>query len=85
MKIFTVAVVSVLFILSCANPKIISVLQEESSGQMQCEPGHIEIIEHRKLDNGDMTWTALCDGDTYQCRNEGGTVSCSKMASQFPN
>ena len=85
MKILSAVFICSILLLSCANPKIISVLQEESSKQMQCEPGHIEIIQHQKLDNGDMTWTALCNGDTYQCRDEEGAVSCSRMSSQFPN
>jgi len=74
---------SILF--SCANPKIISVLQEDSVGQIPCPAEKIEIIEHQKKENGDMMWTALCLGDTYQCSKEGGVVSCSEMASQFPN
>ena len=85
MKIFTTLVICSLFLLSCANPKIISVLQEDSVGQIPCPAERIEIVEHQELDNGDMTWTGLCLGDTYQCRKEGGVVSCSKMASQFPN
>ena len=69
----------------CGNPKIISVLQEESVGQIPCPAQKIEIIEHQEKENGDMMWTALCLGDTYQCNKEGGIVSCSEMASQFPN
>ena len=73
------------FVFGCANPKIVSVLQEDSVGQIPCPAGKIEIIEHQELENGDMTWTALCLGDTYQCSKKGGVVSCSEMASQFPN
>ena len=82
-------ILSVIFLSSimfgCGNPKIISVLQEESVGQIPCPAQKIEIIEHQKKENGDMMWTALCLGDTYQCSKEGGVVSCSEMASQFPN
>jgi len=85
MRILSTLFICSLFVLSCANPKIISVLQEDSAGQMPCDPSRIEIVEHQELANGDMTWTGLCLGDTYQCRKEGGAVSCSKMASQFPN
>ena len=72
-------------IISCANPKIVSVLQEESVGQIPCPAEKIEIVEHQKKENGDMIWTALCLGETYQCSKEAGVVSCSEMASQFPN
>lgn len=85
MRIIITMFICSLFVLGCANPKIISVLQEDSAGQMSCDPSRIEIVEHQELDNGDMTWTGLCLGDTYQCRKESGVVSCSKMASQFPN
>ncbi|MGI9534012.1 MAG: hypothetical protein ACR2NW_03605 [Thermodesulfobacteriota bacterium] len=72
-------------IFGCGNPKIVSVLQEDSVGQIPCPAEKIEIIEHQKKENGDMMWTALCLGDTYQCDKKGGVVSCSEMASQFPN
>ncbi len=85
MRILATAVICSMFIFSCANPKIISVLQEESASQIPCNPTRIEIVEHQELPNGDMTWTGLCLGDTYQCRKESGVVSCSKMSSQFPN
>ena len=83
-SIITIFICSLL-VLSCANPKIISVLQEESAAEMPCDPSRIEIVEHQELANGDMTWTGLCNGDTYLCRKESGSVSCSKTASQFPN
>ena len=74
-----------LFLFSCGNPKIISVLQEDSVGQVPCPAEKIEIAQHQKLENGDMMWTALCLGETYECTNKGGVVSCNEMASQFPN
>lgn len=85
MKIFSIAVISCLFILSCANPKIISVLQGDSAGHIPCPAEKIEIVEHQKLADGDMTWVGLCLGDTYQCSKKDGVISCSQMASQFPN
>ena len=83
-KLFAVLFLS-LTVFSCGNSKIVSVLQEDSVGQIPCPAGKIEIIEHQKNDSGDMTWTALCLGETYQCEKKGGVVSCSEMASQFPN
>ena len=74
-----------LSVLSCGNPKIVSVLQEDSVGQIPCPAEKIEIIEHKELESGEMTWTALCLGDTYQCSKKNGSVRCTEMASQFPN
>ena len=74
-----------LFVYGCANSKIISVLQEESVGQIPCPAEKIEIAQHQELENGDMMWTALCLGETYECSKKRGVVSCSEMASQFPN
>ena len=73
------------YIFGCGNPKIVSVLQEDSVGQIPCPAEKIEIIEHSKLESGEMTWTALCIGDTYQCNKKNGSVRCTEMASQFPN
>ena len=60
------------FIFGCGNPKIVSVLQEDSVGQIPCPAEKIEIIEHKELESGEMTWTALCLGDTYQCSKKNG-------------
>ena len=55
------------------------------SHYINCDYEKIEIIEHKELDSGEMTWTALCLGDTYQCSKKNGSVRCTEMASQFPN
>ena len=85
MRVLTAVVFTAIIFYGCASPKILSVLQQESVGQIPCPAEKIEIIEHQKEDNGDMTWTGLCLGETYRCSKKGGVVSCSEMSSQMPN
>lgn len=85
-KIFAI---SALFALaaSCGNPYVIGSLQDQSAGQVPCDPGQIEIIEHKINQDGSATWTGLCNGYTYQCNRlsgDNGQVSCTEMQSQMP-
>lgn len=73
--------------ISCGNPYVVQSLQDQSTGQIPCPADNIEVIEHKIDDNGNATWTALCEGRTYSCEREGGqsgTVTCSEMESQMP-
>jgi hypothetical protein len=74
-------------ILSCGNPKVIDPIQVKSAKLIPCEPQMIEIIEHKINPDGSESWTALCNGDTYDCEKkagENGKVSCEHMVSQMP-
>lgn len=76
-------------ILGCGNPYVIEPLQQQSAsqGQVPCEPDMIEIIEHQTNPDGSATWTALCQGYTYDCERaagEQGAVSCERTESQMP-
>jgi hypothetical protein len=77
---------------SCGNPLVIQTLQQQSVGQIPCNADHVEVIEHVIKDDGSATWTALCNGHTYNCQRAAGTaenlenadVTCSQTESQMP-
>lgn len=76
-----------LFAFSCGNPYVIQSLQEQSVPHIPCNADHIEIIQHVIHDDGSATWTALCNGRTYDCNRLSGPegeVNCSESASQMP-
>jgi hypothetical protein len=79
---------AVLFsILSCGNPYVIDPLQQQSAGQIPCEPDMIEVVEHKINTDGSENWMALCQGDTYSCEKGAGSeakTTCQKMESQMP-
>lgn len=87
-------IISIIFtIFSCANPRYLTVMQEESVGQIPCNAEHIEIIEHKiNREEGSATWTALCNGRSYFCKRPGTNntdsenlnVTCEESIAQMP-
>jgi hypothetical protein len=74
-------------ILSCGNPYVIQPLQEQSAGQVPCEPDNIEVVEHKINPDGSENWMALCQGYSYSCEKGAGgqaATTCQKMESQMP-
>lgn len=74
---------------SCGNPYVIQSLQEQTLSQISCSGDQVEIIEHVEHPDGSATWTALCEGRTYDCERPAGQessphVTCQEMESQMP-
>jgi len=87
MKTTLIIVTLALALFSCGNPSVIQSFQEESVPHIACNAEHIEIIEHVIHDDGSATWTALCNGRTYDCNRlsgPDGAVDCSETESQMP-
>jgi hypothetical protein len=87
MKRFLLIPAVLITILSCGNPYVIQPLQEQSAGQVPCEPDMIEVVEHKINPDGSENWMALCQGYTYSCVKGAGSqaqTSCQKMESQMP-
>ena len=87
MKKLIIVSVLALAALSCGNPYVIQSLQDQSVPHIPCNADHIEIIQHVIHDDGSATWTALCNGRTYNCNRlsgPDGEVNCSESASQMP-
>ena len=85
-------VIAALGLFACGNPQVVQTIDQQSVGHIPCNVEHMEVIEHVEKNDGSATWTALCDGKTYQCERAAGTaenlesadVSCSEMESQMP-
>jgi len=85
-------VISMVFILfCCANPKYVSLMQEQSAGQIPCYAGNIEIIEHNlNKEDSSGSWMALCSGRTYLCKRSADSgegdpsVTCEESIAQMP-
>ena len=67
MKLITTNIITLLFIMLAGCSLGATMPQQVTSMNVECDSDDVEISNQVSALNGEETWTAECDGKTYNC------------------